>query len=317
MISHLPVLVINPHSLCNCQCAMCEIWKRRTADEIAPDQFDLMLPAIEALRVEWVVFSGGEPLLDRDLFRKSRQLRMRGIRTTLLSSGLLLAKNAPEIVAGFDDVIVSLDGPAEIHDAIRGVRRAFELLAEGVRTIHAIRSDFPVSARCTVQRQNCGSLVETAKAARELGLASISFLAADTDSGAFNREAGRSRVALRENDLPVLDAELKALLSLGSFVRESREKLLRIADHFRANLGFSEPRAPLCNAPWVSAVVESDGTVRPCFFHQPVGRLNGTGLIEILNGPSAVDFRDRLRVDENPICRKCVCSLHWTRPAKS
>lgn len=317
MISRLPVLVINPHSLCNCRCAMCEIWKRPAAEEIGPEQFDGMLPDIEALGVEWVVFSGGEPLLDRDLFRKSRQLRMRGIRTTLLSSGLLLAKNAQEIVADFDDVIVSLDGPAEIHDAIRGVRRAFELLAEGVRAIHATRPDYPISARCTVQRQNCGSLATTAKAARELGLRSISFLAADMDSDAFNREAGRSGVALRETDLPLVDAELAALESFGGFVLESREKLQKIAHHFRAHLGICEAQAPRCNAPWVSAVVESDGSVRPCFFHQPIGRLNGTDLTEILNGPAALDFRDRLRVDENPVCRKCVCSLNWTEPVRS
>lgn len=314
MISRLPVLVINPHSLCNCRCAMCEIWKRQTADEITPEQFDRTLPEIEALGVEWVVFSGGEPLLDRDLFRKSRQLRSHEIRTTLLSSGLLLAKHAQEIVADFDDVIVSLDGPAEIHNAIRGVRHAFELLAAGVRAIHAIRPDYPISARCTVQRQNCGLLMETAKAARQLGLKSISFLAADMDSGAFNREAGRPGVALREADLSVLDSELSGLESFGAFVCESPAKLRRIAHHFRAHLTLCEPQAPRCNAPWVSAVIESDGSVRPCFFHEPIGRLNGAGLIEILNGPPAVDFRNRLRVDENPVCRRCVCSLNWVQP---
>jgi hypothetical protein len=31
--------------------------------------------------------------------------------------------------------------------------------------------------------------------------------------------------------------------------------------------------APRCNAPWVSAVVETDGAVRPCFFQQAIGNL--------------------------------------------
>ena len=94
---------------------------------------------------------------------------------------------------------------------------------------------------------------------------------------------------------------------------ETPEKLRRIAEHFRAHLGMAEPVAPLCNAPWVSAVIEADGTVRPCFFHAPIGDLrNGQSLTEVLNGPEARRFRSQLDVAANPVCRRCVCSLHWT-----
>ncbi|HYM11884.1 MAG TPA: SPASM domain-containing protein, partial [Bryobacterales bacterium] len=79
----------------------------------------------------------------------------------------------------------------------------------------------------------------------------------------------------------------------------------------------AEPVAPRCNAPWVSAVVESDGTVRPCFFHQPVGSVRGRGLREVLNSPQAVEFRRSLDVSTNPICRRCVCSLYREPAAAS
>ena len=72
------------------------------------------------LGVEWVVLSGGEPLMHSDLFRLCRMLRAMGIRITLLSSGLLLKRNARAIVEHVDEVIVSLDGPEAVHDAIRG-----------------------------------------------------------------------------------------------------------------------------------------------------------------------------------------------------
>ncbi|MDE3199247.1 MAG: radical SAM protein [Acidobacteriota bacterium] len=309
MIDRLPILILHPHSACNCRCAMCEIWKRTAISEIGAEQFNRMLPDFERLGVEWVVFSGGEPLLDRDLFRKAGELRQRGIRTTLLSSGLLLEKYAPEIVREFGDVIVSLDGPPEVHDAIRGVRRGFELLQQGVGAIHHIRPGFPVSGRCTVQRLNCAHLVRTAETARGFGLKSISFLAADLHSEAFNRQDGRENAALRAEDLAILDAEIGRLERFGGFVAESPEKLRRIAGHFRAHLGLSPPLPPKCNAPWVSAVVEADGAVRPCFFHRPIGRLNGAGLTEVLNGPAGVEFRKSLRVEEDPTCRQCVCTL--------
>src|ERR1022692_5069708 len=81
----------------------------------------------------------------------SALLRGRGIRTTILSTGLLLERNAARIAEGVDEVIVSLDGPAKIHDEIRRVPGPFDLLAKGVRAVHRISPEFPISARCTVQ----------------------------------------------------------------------------------------------------------------------------------------------------------------------
>jgi radical SAM protein with 4Fe4S-binding SPASM domain len=265
------------------------------------------------------VFSGGEPLLHRDVFRKASQLRRRNIRVTLLSSGLLVGKYAREIVDNFDDLIVSLDGPAAIHNRIRGVERAFDLLRAGVTRIREERGDFSIRGRCTVQRTNCGHLTATVEAARELRLNSISFLASDTHSEAFNRTfttlEDLSRIALSVEDLSLLDAQIEELIDsnqCGRFIVESPVKLRTIAHHFRCGIDLAEPVAPNCNAPWTSAVIEADGSVRPCFFHAPIGKL-GTeaSLYKILNSPQAVAFRAGLDVATNPICRQCVCSLNW------
>ena len=94
------------------------------------------------------------------------------------------------------------------------------------------------------------------------------------------------------------------------YVVESAEKLRRIARHFRAHLGHLAPAAPRCNAPWVSAVVEADGAVRPCFFHRALGNIREKPLLAILNGEQALDFRERLDIPSDPICRQCVCSLY-------
>jgi MoaA/NifB/PqqE/SkfB family radical SAM enzyme len=320
-IESLPILILNPHSRCNCRCAMCDIWKTTAVQEIAAGDLKFQLASIERLGVQWVVFSGGEPLMHSDLWSLTSPLRERKIRITLLSSGLLLGRYAESIVDQVDDVIVSLDGPPEVHNRVRGVPGAFGLLAAGVERIRALRTDFSISARCTVQRANCSRLVATVRCARELGLASVSFLAADLDSSAFNHATGleprrQAEIVLGWEDLATLESEIEALISqneCGGFVLESPAKLRKIADHFRCRLSGDTPKAPLCNAPWKSAVVEADGTVKPCFFHRPIGRLNsGTPLAQILNGPEALAFRNSLDVATNPVCRKCVCSLNWS-----
>ena len=69
----------------------------------------------------------------------------------------------------------------------------------------------------------------------------------------------------------------------------------------------------MCNAPWVSSVVEADGTVRPCFFHRSLGNIHEQSLEEILNSPEAVAFRRGLDVKADPICKTCVCTLSLGR----
>jgi len=319
VIESLPIVVLYPHSRCNCRCVMCDIWKQTDAREMSPAEFDRYLDDFKKLSVKWVVLSGGEPLMHSDLFPFCSRLRSLGIRTTILTTGLLLQRDAARIVECIDDLIVSLDGPPEVHDLIRRVPGAFDRLACGIATIHRMRAEFPIAARSTVQRANFRHLRDTAKAAKTLGLRSISFLAADVASAAFNRPGGwpperQAGIALAADDLLILDAEIESLVEEwenDGFLADSPEKLRRIARHFRAYLGLCEPAAPRCNAPWVSAVLETDGTIRPCFFHEPIGH-SRKGLIAALNTPAAVAFRENLDVGTNPICRRCVCSLNWS-----
>jgi MoaA/NifB/PqqE/SkfB family radical SAM enzyme len=113
-----------------------------------------------------------------------------------------------------------------------------------------------------------------------------------------------------------LEEEINALIREygreieSGFIRENAEKLGRIVLHFRAHLGGAKAVSPKCNAPWVSAVIESDGSVRPCFFHKVLGNIRDNRFMEILNGADAVRFRQGLDIATDPICRRCVCSLH-------
>src|SRR5262249_30374189 len=149
------------------------------AREISVADLERHASDIRSLGVEWVIFSGGEPLMHSDLFRLCALLRPLGVRLTVLSTGLLLARNARQIVDHVDEVIISVDGPPEIHNRIRRIAGAYEAMAAGIAELHRLRPEFPVAGRCTVQKLNYASLRATVGAARSLGLRSISFLAAD------------------------------------------------------------------------------------------------------------------------------------------
>jgi MoaA/NifB/PqqE/SkfB family radical SAM enzyme len=323
-ICTMPVVVISPHNQCNCRCVMCDIWRIREPREITPTDLQRQLASLRKMGVRWIVFTGGEPQMNGELSSLARMIRAEGIRVTMLTAGLLLESHAESIAATIDDVIVSLDGPRAVHDHIRRVPHAFERITAGVAALRKVRPDMQVRARCTIQKANHLSLRRTVQSAKEIGLNSISFLAADLTSEAFNRPLGwtpehQDRVALNADELEDLDAEIERLISEHSvdlesgFVVEPASKLRRIVHHFRAHLGQAQNIAPVCNAPWVSAVIEASGEVRPCFFHPSLGNIHNQSLHEIMNSPEALKFRANLDVATNPICRRCVCSLHIPR----
>jgi Fe-coproporphyrin III synthase len=327
-IRTLPVVVIFPHNQCNCRCVMCDIWRIRVAKEITPSDLEQQLTSFRKLGVRWVVFSGGEPQLNEKWSWLARMLRLAGSRVTLLTAGLLLKSQAHVIVDCVDDVIVSLDGPSAVHNRIRRIPSAFEQLAEGVRALHQFRPDMPVRARCTVQKANHRFLRAVVQSAKEIGLRSISLLAADLTSSAFNRPEAwlpdrLNQVAMVSEEIDALEAEVEQLINEqradldSGFVVEGADKLRRIVQHFRAHLDQAENVAPRCNAPWVSAVIEASGDVRPCFFHPVFGNIHQQALLEIVNGPEALHFRASLDVGSNAICRKCVCSLYIPRQDES
>jgi len=320
-LASLPILILNVHSHCNCRCIMCDIWKRETHEQVRVADLERHRASLRHLGVRQVVLSGGEPLLHGDLHGLCNFFREQEIRLTLLTTGLLLGKRAIEVASLFDEVIVSIDGPREIHDGIRRVPRAFDVIGQGVAAVKA-RSNIRVACRTTVQKANHRQLRATVTAARTLGFDSISFLAADLTSEAFNRPLiwpgeRQSEIALTVNEVAALEDEIERLIVefaddiRDKFISETAEKLRRIPRRFREHLGQASPISPICNAPWVSAVVEVDGSVRPCFFHRAVGSIASSTLEEVVNGETARLFRKNLNISTNPTCQRCVCSLNY------
>lgn len=318
----LPVLVLLPHSRCNCRCVMCDIWKaNHDRRELSAEDLGRHVEEFRRLNVRRIVLSGGEALMHSNLWALCERLEEIGAKMTLLSTGLLLQRHAANVVKWFDDVIVSIDGPREIHDAIRNIPTAFDRLATGVAALRQLRPDFRVTGRCVVQRRNFHALPEIVDAARAIGLDQISFLAADVSTAAFNRPvvwAGErvSDVALSRDEVARLGSIVEAMRTAHApafaerFIAEDPAKLRRIVDYFAALNGDGHFPETSCNAPWVSAVVEANGLVRPCFFHRSLGNIHEQPLEAILNSSDAIEFRRSLDVKRNEICRKCVCTLN-------
>lgn len=320
-VYEMPVLVLMPHSRCNCRCVMCDIWKANSEKrEISPEELGRHISVFKKMRVSRVALSGGEALMHSDLWKLCEQLNSIGAKISLLSTGLTLKANAKDVIKYCDDIIVSLDGSREMHNSIRNIPSAFEKLTEGVKAIKELNPAFRVTGRSVLQKQNFRDFYNTIRSATEIGLDQISFLAADVSSTAFNHTQGLTEEKKDEITLDLAEAdELESLLKKSfielkkeyteKFIAESPEKMLSLVQHYRAAHGRGSFPKKKCNAPWVSAVIESTGDVMPCFFHKAYGNIYQDNFADIINSKKAIAFRKALDIENDPTCKKCVCSL--------
>lgn len=321
-ISSLPIIILMPHSACNCKCVMCDIWKgNKNQKQLSAKEVESLLVTLRKFGTQQVLMSGGEALLNPNFFLLCEMLKKEGMQVSLLSTGITLAKNATEICRYVDEVIVSLDGDEAMHDAIRNVPGAFRKMKEGIDAVRAIDPAYKISGRSVIHKMNFEIWPRIIDTAKQLGLNSISFLPADVSSAAFNREllwdaARQHELLLDEAELKTINLILETILHdyeadfRNRFIAESPQKLQKLVDYYAAFYGFNDFPYKKCNAPWVSAVIEADGTVRPCFFHKAYGNIKDESLEEILNSEPAVLFRKGLDINTNKICKKCVCYLN-------
>lgn len=135
---------IHPTRKCNLACLHCY-------SSSGPD-FKEMLD-IEALKrfLEYayqhgfnnISVSGGEPFLYNgleELFKYSKSL---GYQNTMASNGMLLQSERNQRILEYVDLIaISLDGPEELHDKIRGQAGAFTKMTKGVDVIKSLNKAF-------------------------------------------------------------------------------------------------------------------------------------------------------------------------------
>ena len=330
-ITALPIVILMPHSACNCRCIMCDIWKdNKNLKQLSEADVRQLLVSLKRLGTKQVVMSGGEALLNPNFFRLCEILREQYIRITVLSTGLLLRKHAHELIRLVNEVIVSLDGNEAVHDQIRNSKGAYSRLKEGVQYLKAINPSYRISSRTVIHRLNFRIWPHIIASAKEMGLDKVSFLPADVTSSAFNRDVvwepqRQNEVALVKEELEELQTVILKLTAScrqdfkSGFIAESPEKIKAIYTYYAALHGLCNFPHRKCNAPWVSTVIEADGKVRPCFFHDALGSIHEDSLTGILNGEKGVVFRENLNIEKNETCKKCVCSLHlpvWVNPSK-
>src|SRR5215204_6748441 len=75
-ISALPIVILMPHSACNCRCIMCDIWKdNKNLKQLKEEDIQGLLASLKKLGTKQVIMSGGEALLNKHFFSLCKLLK--------------------------------------------------------------------------------------------------------------------------------------------------------------------------------------------------------------------------------------------------
>jgi 12,18-didecarboxysiroheme deacetylase len=155
-----PVVVWNMTRRCNLKCLHCYSNSKNIPyrNELTTDEAKTMIRDLAAFGSPVMLFSGGEPLMRKDLPELARYAVAQGMRAVISTNGTLITAEKANVFReiALSYVGVSLDGMKATHDRFRGKDGAFQAAMNGIRTCRD--AGIKVGVRFTINRHNAADV---------------------------------------------------------------------------------------------------------------------------------------------------------------
>lgn len=155
-----PLVVWNMTNRCNLRCKHCYIdaEDRHYKEELTTEEAREFICDLGKMRVPVLLFSGGEPLIRKDLFLLGELASEQGLRPVISSNGTLIDDEIAKKIkkAGFQYVGISIDGMEKTHDEFRDQQGSFKAALRGIRA--CLDNGVKTGIRFTVNKYNMADL---------------------------------------------------------------------------------------------------------------------------------------------------------------
>ncbi|MEZ0322845.1 MAG: radical SAM protein [Hydrogenothermaceae bacterium] len=128
------IAIWNFTNRCNLSCKHC--YSKASVDSrdaLSTEDILKTIPSLYKAGIRFIIFSGGEPLLRKDIFEIAKICRKNGIITYLSTNGIYINDdNIDNIISTFNYIGISIDGDKDVHDEFRGMKGAFDKSIEAI-----------------------------------------------------------------------------------------------------------------------------------------------------------------------------------------
>lgn len=151
-----PIVVWSTTRTCNLRCVHCYTDSDAGvySGELTTDEGLALIDDLSSFKIPSLLFSGGEPLMRKDLLKLISHAAGKGIRPVISTNGTLIDRSMAGLIkdAGVVYVGISLDGMEDVNDRFRGVKGAFRKAMSGFE--HCASVGQKVGLRLTLTKRN-------------------------------------------------------------------------------------------------------------------------------------------------------------------
>jgi MoaA/NifB/PqqE/SkfB family radical SAM enzyme len=258
-------------SKCQCDCVHCsyDLFKNTERPDLTTEELKGVIGESLDLGANLIIFVGGEPLLNRDIYDLIRCVDKDQAIVSMFTNGLLLTgENCRRLVdAGLHCVYVSIDSPKpHVHNKLRGVRDLFEKALEGSARARENGIYTGLSTYATSESLASGDVEKTINLAHDSGFNEITIFDC-IPSGKY----------LKRGDMMLSPGEKEKLRALAMKYHESDWDMGVIAQAV-----VNSPEGAGCFGAYTQFYMTAYGDVNPCDFN-PIsfGNVRQTPLLDI------------------------------------
>jgi len=327
------------NSVCNLHCRMCDVgtanadanfWKilriDRKLHEIPIELFRSVIDEIAPTRPS-IAVNATEPLMYKPLGEAIQYVRSKSMKIGVTTGGYLLPERAKELAdAGLGRLNVSIDGPPDVHNAIRGRKDVFQKATDGIRlydeACRARGRESDVAIVFTVTNMNQHALTGFMDSIQDLPVKTVSFNwmtfitpeQASHHNSAWGEKYPATETCL-SSDVHPSRVDTAVLWKQVTDIKKRNDPRVTInPDYTREDLDrfFHQPEQFMghtpCMSSWHFAQILADGDCMPFTRCYPVsfGNIHETKFLDIWNGAKAREWRKDLRTHRRfPACSRC------------
>jgi MoaA/NifB/PqqE/SkfB family radical SAM enzyme len=303
---NLREVIVSLTNKCNLSCKMCDIPKKEKNSEMTTKDVKNLIDSLKILNVKDIVFSGGEPLLRKDIFELAKYAKGKGLGVCITTNGILfndyLASKFKEI--GIKVLNISLDGNEEIHDFLRR-KGTFQKVINAIITAKAYSLNITLAT--IVTKYNYKMLPFIIRLANQFKIDTVKI---QPFSQIFLNKKHRE-FYIDNDEIDNCQQVIQEFIRLANEfdIKINPKNYLNKIPGYLANERVKAPQS-FCKSLYISSAIDSNGNVYPCWnINKSFGNIKDKDFYSIWTGGK----RDRFISEFNRNgCSGCLMSCYDT-----
>ena len=185
------ILYIKVSENCNSHCFMCHYAGKTDAYNITLSQYEDILEYAKKNKIKMIRFTGGEPLIHKNIVEFIKMANDRGFLTSIITNGFLLDRYSKALTDnGLNECIISLDGSnALLHDSLRNFKGCFTNIIKGINSLKENNPNILLRVNTVVSGRNIDDLVNIYKLLLSLGINQWSIIPIKSSNNTWTNES--------------------------------------------------------------------------------------------------------------------------------